>query len=99
MREGKAETKEITITDSYVIFEALLVYLYTSTLSCDNFSMDQMVELLLLADRYLLLHLKSMCEKKLKSFVTTKTVIHLYDVHISHLFHFQHYVDIREIKI
>lgn len=83
MREGKSETKDIVIMDSFLIFEALLMYLYTSTLVCDSFNVDQLVELLLLADRYLLLHLKSLCEKKLKGFVTTKTVMHLYDVSLS----------------
>jgi hypothetical protein len=80
MREGKPETKEILITDSSIIFEALLMYIYTSALISEDFNMDQMVELLLLADRYLLFHLKSLCEKRLKAFITTKTVMHLYDV-------------------
>eukprot|EP01126_Amoeba_proteus_P054267 TRINITY_DN666_c0_g1_i12.p1 TRINITY_DN666_c0_g1~~TRINITY_DN666_c0_g1_i12.p1 ORF type:complete len:361 (+),score=63.46 TRINITY_DN666_c0_g1_i12:981-2063(+) len=81
MLEGKCETKNINVLDSFEIFEAILVYIYTSlTVACDHFLMDQLVELMLLADRFLLLHLKSVCEKYLKPFVNTKTVNHLYDI-------------------
>jgi hypothetical protein len=84
MKEGRDNNKLIMEEDTHKIYFSFLLYLYTSTVFTDNFTLDEMVELLFLANRYFVIQLKSICEKRIHhQFLNIRTCLSLYDVCIA----------------
>uniref|UniRef100_A0A6B2L4L9 BTB domain-containing protein n=1 Tax=Arcella intermedia TaxID=1963864 RepID=A0A6B2L4L9_9EUKA len=80
---GMKETssKEVIIEkDSYKSFLYLLLFLYTGKVELDGFTMEELIELLQLSDRFFLHPLKRACEKAFKKFITHQTLSQLYEV-------------------
>lgn len=81
MKEGRDNSSMIVEQDSYNVFFAFLLYLYTSVVCTENFTLDDMIELLLLANRYFVLHLKQICEKRIQQqHLNSRTALPLYEV-------------------
>jgi hypothetical protein len=81
MKEGRENDAMIVEQDSYKVFFSFLIYLYTSVACTESFTLDDMVELLYLANRYFVSHLKFTCEKRIQQqFLNSRTAIELFDV-------------------
>ncbi|XP_074026270.1 uncharacterized protein isoform X2 [Leptinotarsa decemlineata] len=79
MRE--AIDKKIVVHDTGpFLFRILLEYLYSGRLKCDSLSSEQLVELLLLSDRYEMDALKHTCEYALVDIIDAETVIYFLSV-------------------
>jgi hypothetical protein len=72
--EGKIEIKEV----QYNIFKALLEYIYTNQLP--RLKPADTLDLLKLGDRYMLEHLKSLCERYLKKYIDIENFTLLFEV-------------------
>ena len=62
---------------SYEPFLAVLEYIYTDTLVSDTSDVDNLLDILVLADRFLLDHLKQLCEHYLIRLLSAETAIYL----------------------
>ncbi|XP_076252355.1 uncharacterized protein LOC143191312 isoform X3 [Rhynchophorus ferrugineus] len=77
----EAINKKIEIHDTNpTIFKLFLEYLYGGNLQKKDLSMEQLLELLLLSDRYEMDTLKNTCEYFLKSSIETDTALYLLGV-------------------
>jgi len=76
MSENKLGKVRIEDT-SYSRFREFLLYLYTGFVPIGG-DIQSIADLLVLADRYLVDHLRSVCEKRLEKFVTIENVVSLH---------------------
>lgn len=71
----ESASKEIRIEASYHVAEALFKYLYTDALEVNP---KETLEIMILADMYLLEGLRSLCESKVKHSVTIHNALDIY---------------------
>lgn len=71
----ESASKEIRIDSSYQVVESLFKYLYTDTLEA---SAKETLEIMMLADMYLLEGLRALCENKVKQSVTIHNALDLF---------------------
>jgi hypothetical protein len=81
MKEGRENNLMAVEEDSYAVFFSFLLYLYTAVACTESFTLDDMVELLYLANRYFIVQLKLICEKRIQQqFLNSRTAIPLFEV-------------------
>jgi len=91
MKESHSTIINIT-TDSYTAYFHVLYFIYTGSVMLENVKMDQLIEILQLADRYFINSLKLSCEKALKKCITVQNLTHLYEIALkSNAFALKHY--------
>jgi BTB/POZ domain len=71
----ESASKEIRIEASYQVVEALFKYLYTDTLESNP---KETLDIMMLADMYLLEGLRALCENKVKQSVTIHNALDLF---------------------
>lgn len=76
MKESSQE--EILVRDvSFEAFSQVMQYIYTDTIAADGMQVDLLLEVLSLADRFLLNDLKQLCEYHLVQVITCDNVIQI----------------------
>ena len=71
----ESSSKEIRIESSYQVVEALFKYLYTDNLEANQ---KETLEIMMLADMYLLEGLRALCENNVKQSVTIHNALDLF---------------------
>lgn len=83
MAESSIGIVEIVDTPQ-AIFRIFLTFIYTGVLPAID-GLQENLQMLLLADKYFLHHLKALCEQRLKTFITTSSLTLIWDTaHSAH---------------